>query len=187
MRQLILLKKAVDNKAYFEATCLLGNQIDSLLRISIVLKKQISNNNDTIEREWIYQGHNDKKKSEKNIYKAALTLGVISEELYKSLFELYEDRNRIIHRFVISEITLAEVEQIVYKYHFLREEIKTIVSGIEAEQLKLNVGMVTVNREDKGNKSQHLKNIFAKIGTLSYFLNEEESKQNDISNFDEEN
>ena len=51
----LLLRKAIENKAFFEATCLFGNQIDSLLRIGIILKKQILNSNDLIEREWIYQ------------------------------------------------------------------------------------------------------------------------------------
>jgi hypothetical protein len=38
----LLVQKAVENKAFFEATCLFGNQIDSLLRIGIILKKQLN-------------------------------------------------------------------------------------------------------------------------------------------------
>lgn len=166
----LLLRKAIENKAFFEATCLFGNQIDSLLRIGIILKKQILNSNDLIEREWIYQGSNDKKKSEKDIYKTALSLDVITDTVYKLLFNLYEDRNRVIHRFIISEITLAEVEQIAYQYYFLREDIKVTIDDIETEQLRLNVGMTINDEEDMGNKSHHLKDVLAKIGTLSYFL-----------------
>jgi hypothetical protein len=166
----LLLRKAIENKAFFEATCLFGNQIDSLLRIGIILKKQILNSNDLIEREWIYQGSDDKKKSEKDIYKTALSLEIITDTVYKLLFNLYEDRNRVIHRFIISEITLAEVEQIAYQYYFLREDIKVIIDDIEAEQLRQNIGMTITDEEDMGNKSHHLKNVLAKIGTLSYFL-----------------
>ena len=166
----ILLRKAIENKAFFEATCLFGNQIDSLLRIGIILKKQILNSNDIIEREWIYQGIDDKKKSEKDIYKTALAIEVITDKVYKLLFDLYEDRNRVIHRFIISEITLAEVEQIAYQYYFLREDIKLIIDDIETEQLRLNVGMIITNEEDEGNKSHNLKNVLSKIGTLRYFL-----------------
>jgi hypothetical protein len=165
----VLLAKAVENKAFFEATCLFGNLIDSLLRIGIVFKRQIINCNDVIEREWIYQGPADKKKSEKEVYKAALSLSIITDDLYKSLYDLYEDRNRVIHRFIISEITLAEVEQIVYDYYFLMEDIKIIIDDLESEQLKLNVGMTTTNEEDPGNRSPNLTNILGKIGTLSYF------------------
>ena len=106
----LLVKKAIENKAFFKATCLFGNQIDSLLRIGIILKQQIIDKNDVIGREWIYQSQNDKKKSEKDVYKKALAFGVITDYLYNDLFELYEDRNRVIHRFIISEITLAAVE-----------------------------------------------------------------------------
>jgi len=173
----LLVHKAIENKAFFEATCLFGNQIDSLLRIGIVLKRQILNSNDVIELEWIYQGADDKKKSEKDVYKTALALEVITNDLYKSLFKLYDDRNRVIHRFIISEITLAEVEQIAYNYYFLREDIKMIVDDIETEQLKFNVGMVTTDEEDKGDKSSYLRNILAKIGMVRYF----ESKDFDKS------
>lgn len=173
----MLLGKAVGNKAFFEATCLFGNLIDSLLRIGIVMKRQIINNNDVIEREWIYQGLNDKKKSEKDIYKTALTMGIITDELYKELYDLYDDRNRVIHRFIISEITLAEVEQISYDYYFLMQDIKIIVDDIEAEQLKQGVGMTTTNENDPGNRSPNMTNFLGKIGTISYF----ESKDFDES------
>jgi hypothetical protein len=113
----LILSKAVANKAFIEATCILANQIDALLRIGVVLKNQIDKNNNEIETEWIYQGLNDRKKSEKDIYKKALELNILSQSDYDKLFLLYNDRNRVIHRFVISEITLAEVEDIAYQYY----------------------------------------------------------------------
>ena len=99
-----------------------------------------------------------------------MSLDVITDTVHKLLFNLYEDRNRVIHRFIISEITLAEVEQIAYQYYFLREDIKVTIDDIETEQLRLNVGMTITDEEDMGNKSHHLKDVLAKIGTLSYFL-----------------
>lgn len=165
----IILRKAIENKAFIEATCILANQIDSQLRIAIVLKRQLINNNDKIEVEWIYQGLSDKKKSEKDIYKKAKELNILDDVLYDELFRLYEDRNRVIHRFVISEITLAEVETISYKYYEVREKIKFIVDNIESEQIRLNVGMVTTDEEDPGNKSHHLHSTMGKIGKLDYY------------------
>jgi len=165
----VMLKKAIENKAFIEATCLLASQIDSLLRIAIVLKDQLINKNDKIEKEWIYQGLSDKKKSEKDIYKKAKELDIINAEIYDELFKLYEDRNRVIHRFIISEITLAEVENISYNYYEVREKIKKIVDDIESEQIRLNLGMTTTDEEDKGNKSDHLHFSMGKIGKLNYF------------------
>lgn len=165
----IILSRAIENKAFIEATCILANQIDSLLRIAIILQRQITNDNDKIELEWIYQGLNDKKKSEKDIYKKAKELNIINEEVFNELFKLYDDRNRVIHRFIISEITLVEVETISYRYYEVRERIKLIVDDIEFEQIRLNVGMTTIDEEDPGNKSHHLKFAMGKIGKLDYF------------------
>jgi len=168
----IILKRAFDNKAFIEATCILSNQVDSLLRISIVLKLQLLNRHDIIEKEWIYQGRNDKKKSEKDVYKRAKELAAIDDELFNELFALYEDRNRVIHRFIISEITLNEVEAISHKYYIIRERIKIIVDDLESEQIKLGIGMITSDENDPGNKSNHLKNSLGKIGSLNYFIEE---------------
>jgi len=167
-----ILKRAFDNKAFIEATCLLSNQIDSLLRIAVVLKLQLLNGNDVIEKEWIYQGRNDKKKSEKDVYKKSKDLGIINGELFDELFVLYEDRNRVIHRFIISEITLAEVESISHSYYKIRERIKVIVDDIESEQIKSGIGMVTLDQDDPGNKSNHLRDNLSKIGSLNYFVEE---------------
>lgn len=178
----IILKKAVENKAFIEATCILSNQIDSLLRIGIVLKRQLMNRNDTIEREWIYQGLTDKKKSEKDMYQKAKELGIIGQDIFDTLYKLYEHRNRVIHRFIISEITLAEVEQIAYNYHEIREKVKIIVDDIEGEQIKQNVGMTILKPGDHpGDKSHHLSFVMGKIGKLNYFDDkdkEEKSPEN---------
>jgi len=166
----LILSKAVENKAFIEATCLLANQIDALLRIGIVLKNQITNNNSEIEVEWIYQGLTDKKKSEKDIYKKALDLGIIDQSTFDELYVLYDDRNRVIHRFIISEITLAEVEEISFKYYQKQQAINKVIYDLESEQIKLNVGMTRVDN-DKQNDDNHLDYIKGKIGKQNYFDN----------------
>lgn len=165
----LMLKRAIDNKAFIEATCLLATQIDSLLRISIVLKNQLTNRNMTIDKEWIYQGALDKRKSEKDIYKKAKELEIIDDESFDELYKLYEDRNRVIHRFIISEITLADVESISYDYYQIREKIKQVVDDIESEQIRQNIGMTTVDETDPGDKSFHMHFPMGKIGKLKYF------------------
>jgi len=164
----LILSKAVKNKAFIEATCLLANQIDALLRIGIVLKNQLINGNNDIEIEWIYQGLADKKKSEKDIYKKALDLGIIDQTVYDELFKLYDDRNRVIHRFIISEITLAEVEEIAYQYYKQQEAINKIIYDLEAEQITLGIGMTTTADKVQG-EAEHLDFIKGKIGKIDYF------------------
>ncbi len=165
-----ILNNAIENKAFIEATCILSNQIDSLLRIGIVLKKQLINKNSEIETEWIYQGKNDKKKTEKNIYTKAKEIEIIDEKIYKELYNIYEERNRVIHQFVISEITLAEVEGIAYNYHLLKEKINKIIYNIESEQIKLNIGMTTTNSgSETWNEKKAMEFIKGKIGKQDYF------------------
>lgn len=163
----LILSKAIENKAFIEATSLLASQIDALLRTGIILKNQLVNNNSEIELEWIYQGLNDKKKSEKDVYKKAKELAIINDAVFNELYVLYDDRNRVIHRFIISEITLAEVEEIAYRYYQMREKVNAIIFDLEAEQIRLNVGM---SRKDDGKDStDHLDYIKGKIGKQNYF------------------
>jgi hypothetical protein len=164
----LILSKAVENKAFIEATCVLASQIDALLRVGIILKNQINNNNSEIETEWIYQGLNDKKKSEKDIYKKAKELGIIDQSIFDELYRLYDDRNRVIHRFIISEITLAEVEEIAYKYYQKQQEINKVIYNLESEQIKLNVGMTRADNDGQS-KDNHLDYIKGKIGKQDYF------------------
>ena len=164
----LILSKAVKNKAFIEATCLFANQIDALLRIGIILKNQLINENSDIEIEWIYQGLADKKKSEKNIYKKALDLGIIDQTVYDELLKLYVDRNRVIHRFIISEITLAEVEEIAYRYYKQQEVINKIIYDLEAEQITSGIGMTTTSNNVQG-EDEHLDFIKGKIGKTNYF------------------
>jgi len=173
----LMLNRAIENKAFIEATCLLATQIDSLLRIAIVLKNQLINKNMVIDKEWIYQSATDKKKSEKDIYEKAKELGILDNDSFNELFKLYNERNRVVHRFIISEITLAEIESISYEYYMIREKIKQVVDDLESEQIKQNIGMTTVDETDPGNKSPYMQLFVGKIGKLRYFDENEKSPQ----------
>ncbi|MBL0238084.1 MAG: hypothetical protein IPQ02_16185 [Saprospiraceae bacterium] len=62
---------------------------------------------------------------------------------------------------------MAEVEEISYKYYKKSEELNQIIYDLEAEQIKLNVGMTI-----QGGQSQEghiLDFIKGKIGKLNYF------------------
>jgi hypothetical protein len=164
-----ILNKAVKNKAFIESTCIIANQIDALLRIGIVLKKQILNNSIEIEQEWIYQGLTDKIKSEKDIYASAKDLGIISEDIYKKLYLLYDDRNRVIHRFIISEITIAEIENIAFNYYKVQEQINQIIYDLESEQISLNIGMTRNSSNSSDSQEEFIEYIKGKIGKQDYF------------------
>ena len=81
---------------------------------------------------------------------------------------MYEDRNRVVHRFIISEITLINVEHISYKYYVLRGEINELIYKIEEEQITKQVGMT-----EKGNSLEGKESLREwaneKIGAIRYF------------------
>ena len=160
-----LLNNAIKNDCFIEATAIFSNQIDALLRTAIVLNLQLTNNNKSIERKYIYQGSSDKIITEKSIYQEAKNLNIIDDDIFNELNKLYEFRNRVIHRFIISEITVADIDEIAFKYYTLREKISKIVENIEEEQIKKNIGMTV--RLDKGSidLSDFVK---SKFGSLEY-------------------
>lgn len=164
-----MLNNAIKNYAFIEATCLFASLIDAQLRIGIVLKKQILESNTEIELEWIYQGKSDKKKMEKDVYKRALELGVIDNDIFDELYKLYEDRNRVVHRFIISEITLAVVEDIAYKYSQLDKKIGKIIYDLESEQIKLNVGITKLGTKNGETETNGIDYLRGKIGKPNYF------------------
>ena len=166
----LIFEKAVENNAFVEATCILANQIDALLRIGLILKKQLLEKNSEIETKWIYQGQQDKIISEKAIYKEAHTIGIINKNTLDELYSIYESRNRVVHRFIISEITLAEVEEISFNYYLLRQRIYDSIYKLETEQIKQNIGMTVVGPLE--NEESYIDYIKAKLGKVEYYESE---------------
>ena len=95
-------------------------------------------------------------------------MGIIDQQIFDELFLLYDDRNRVIHRFIISEITYAEVEEIAYKYYQKQESINKIIYELESEQIRLNVGMTRIDKILQ-TEEKHLDYIKGKIGKQNYF------------------
>jgi hypothetical protein len=133
------------------------------------LQKQLLNKNSEIERKWIYQGAGDKIVSETDIYLEAREIGAIDDSIYDQLMKLYKDRNRVVHRFIISEITLADVEEIAYQYYLMQQKIVEMVRTIEAKQIGLGIGMTKTS--DSSDSSHNGLEDFAagKFGKIDYF------------------
>jgi len=169
----LILRKAVRNGSFIEATCLIANNIDALLRTGIVLKKQIISRNSVIDNEWIYQGPNDKRKSEKDIYKKSKEMGIIDADIFNELCSLYNYRNKIVHRFIISEITIAEMEKFTRIYYDLQKRINKIVFDIESEQIRLNVGMTRLGNKSSDETKELIEFAEGKICKIDYFVKED--------------
>ncbi len=133
------------NGSSIELVVLLSNQIDALLRLSLILKKQISNNTNEIDTTIIYQREADKPIMEKKVYKMALDENIIDKYLYDKLFELYSQRNKVIHRYIITDLFTKDVTRIVYEYGKLEKKVEKIIKELEQEQFKKGIGIYGVD------------------------------------------
>lgn len=136
-----LTNRAYKNGSSIELVVLLSNQIDALLRLTLILHDQIENETDEIDTTLIFQEENDKPIMEKKVYKMALDNGIIDENLYSKLFDLYSQRNKVIHRYIITDLFTKDVMKFVYEYGILEKKVGEIVKQYEQKQFELKVGI----------------------------------------------
>jgi hypothetical protein len=71
----------------------------------------------------------------------ALEKFIIDQEVFDQLELLYKERNKVVHRYVITDIRTQEVLQIAYKYYLLEEKISLLVNELEHKQFELQIGI----------------------------------------------
>ncbi|MFH2068276.1 MAG: hypothetical protein ABII89_02275 [Candidatus Omnitrophota bacterium] len=129
----LLLQKAHKNGSLIEGLCLYVSAIDGLLRLAIVYTRtqKSPDHKYSFEKRLIYQDDGERTYSEKEIYRIALEEQVISPELYQKLLDMYEFRNKVIHRFSISTITCSQIAEACIKFERIYNEIFKIVEFLE--------------------------------------------------------
>lgn len=145
-----LLNNAVGHKSFIEAVIIIANRIDALLRTGLILKQQLIQNNSVIELKFLYQGNTDSVIMEKEVYKQAMELKIIDNQLYDSLIGLYGERNKVVHRYIISDITTAQIDNIARRYFRVSEKVRDAIVRLEDEQIQKGIGM-TVKGPPKNN------------------------------------
>ena len=133
--------KALENNSAIEFVIIIANQIDAYLRLCIVMKKQLNEKTDEIDIKFLSQAENDTPFMEKQIYKLAKELNVIDEEVYNSLFNLYGLRNKMVHRYIISEITTKEIYNIADQYEEICEIVRLKLKIVEETQANEKIGI----------------------------------------------
>ncbi len=139
---------------FVESVCLCATVIDAALRMGIILKHQLITRSPDLLPELLYQGKTDNPVSEREIYRRALKNDVINQGIYDELNDLYDARNRVVHRYIISEITTKEVLDIAIRYDNIKDRVSEAVGILEGEQLREKVGMTV--RGDTGFELQEL-------------------------------
>lgn len=159
-----LRNRAVKSESYIELVILIANHIDALLRLSIILNQQLSENSNNIDTSLLFQGELDKPIMEKKIYKMALDEGIITQELYDKLFNLYDERNKVVHRYIITDLQTRNVMTIALDYSMLQEKIGLIVEDFEKRQYSRKIGIYgTENPPDKKPDELGIKWIISNI------------------------
>jgi uncharacterized protein YutE (UPF0331/DUF86 family) len=136
-----LLNNALKNESYIEMIVILANQIDAFLRSSIIIKEQLENQTNDIDVKYIFQANNEGGINERKIYKKAHELNIINDETLKELNDLYDCRNRVIHRYIISFIKTRDIIKIAYDYLVLKEKVRLILKEYEERQYGKGFGV----------------------------------------------
>jgi len=149
--------RAAKKGCFVECVVLSAAVIDSTLRMGLILKHQLETNTNNLLDELLYQEEDAKGISEREIYRRALARNIITQETYDSLSALYDLRNRVIHRYIISMITTKDVLDIASKYESLKHQVSDHVAELEKEQIRRGVGMTVSG--DSENLSETLENV----------------------------
>lgn len=135
-----LIQRALQNEFPIELIIVYASQIDAYLRLCIIFKYQIIEKSNLFKIQYLYQDKTDKPITEKSIYKKALDMKIITTEIYDLLFNLYNDRNKIVHRYIISDIKTFMLFEIANRYEMMAEAVRLILAEIEKEQFENKTG-----------------------------------------------
>ena len=142
-----LSQRAGENGFFIEYTCLVASIIDGFLRIGLILNYQLENKTADVLDYLLYQSDEDKIISERQVYKMALDKSIISPVLFSQLENLYKQRNRVIHRYIVSDISTREVLDIGLQYEQIKYAVSDAVRGLENKQLETGVGMTQLGKD----------------------------------------
>lgn len=136
-----LLSTAIDAGAYVQIIAISANQIDAYLRLSLVIMKQLKEKTNNIETRYLYQADGEKGIMERKVFEDALRSQVIDVETFENLNELYNLRNRVIHRYIISDIKSRDLVAIAGRYLSALEMTRLILRSFEQKQAVVPYGV----------------------------------------------
>lgn len=161
--------KAYESFCFIEFIMINANQIDAYLRLCIVLKYQIIEETLLFKVEYLHQKENDKPMMEKKIYDKAKKMGIINTAQHDLLYRLYNLRNKVVHRYIITDIKTIELLNLGLEYETLCEEIRLILSEIEKEQYEKKVGYFKSRHPDKIEESGIVNQLYAMVNEKHFF------------------
>jgi hypothetical protein len=127
----VLLTQAHQRGSFIEGLALYASVIDALLRNLVALKTG-DRRGTTIHLDSRYFYHDDTMwMSERKVYSAAHSCGVLTDTDLSELEELYSFRNTIIHRFIISGVRYGDIAARLDRYETIYKRISEQLRVIE--------------------------------------------------------
>lgn len=135
--------RAANQGCFVECVVLSAAIIDATLRMGLILKHQLDTSSNTLLDELLLQEEAGAVISERQIYRRSLSGQIIDQATFDRLENLYDRRNRVVHRYCISLITTKDVLGIASEYDNLKHQVSAFVEGLEKEQIRLGIGMTS--------------------------------------------
>ncbi len=126
---------------FIECVGLTASTIDGLLRMGLILKHQLDTSSTDLLDQLLHQADEDAVISEREVYRRSLRACIVDQATFDELERLYKERNCVVHRYIISEITTQEVLDTAIRLEEIMRQVTDQVSILEEEQLRLGVGM----------------------------------------------
>ena len=159
----LLLQRAHERGSLIEGLVLYAALADGFCRICLVLQEQLEKKTGDINQKCIYQHGNEQNFNERKIYNLALEKKIISKNLFKELNTLYDIRNKVIHRFFISEVEYTHLEIVCTRYEKVYEQLHKITYDLESEQIKRGIGMTVLGKYTEKDKAEIKRDVYKKI------------------------
>jgi hypothetical protein len=152
-----LRNRALENGSFIEFIILTANHIDALLRSAIVLTNQLEQGNSDIDTTVLFQSETDKPIMEKEIYKRVLDRNIIDKKLFDELTVLYNERNKVVHRYIITDIRTEDILRIASRYDELDDKVWALTSSLEKKQFEQKIGLYGKGIEPGAESKDELK------------------------------
>lgn len=154
-----------ENFGFLEELILLVSLIDTLLRYSILLTRINTRKSKKIDPDFpdLFVQTGDKYISEREIFKLAEKevdfTNINKDDFFQRLNELYDWRNRAVHRYAITNLQYIEVKEAINKYKDLEGIILNVVGELEKEQVRLGVGFLKADELEPSTEEEKIKMV----------------------------
>lgn len=138
--------------------------VDASLRIGLILNAQLQSGSTAIDNSLLSHGTSSKL-SERDVFRRAAKESVVDADLLRELEELYDARNRVVHRYIITDISTDDAMRIAMRYEAVIPLVGACIGRLEQSQAERGVGMATtVGPLDVVDQLEHDSRVAAKHG-----------------------